>query len=65
MYLKSIEKLSRYYVDNKYTCKCGARVFIPMIEEKVLCRHCGNWVFKNEKDEFNYRLKEKLRRFNV
>lgn len=46
----------------KYTCKhCGRRAIIPQWETKKLCKWCGNYVFKNDKDEFNYRMKERLK----
>lgn len=49
------------FVQNRYYCKCGHSVVILPREKKVLCSYCGHWVFKNEKDEFVYRLKEKLK----
>ena len=28
---------------------------------KRICKHCGYYVFKNEKEEFMYRLKERMK----
>ena len=46
----------------KYRCKCGHRSIIPYNEEKVVCTFCGNYVFKNKKDEDIYRIREKMRK---
>ena len=61
----SIEEFSRMtdeYDKVKYTCKCGHRIVIPKWVDKNICNWCGNYVFKNKKDEFEYRMKQKLRR---
>lgn len=42
----------------KYKCKCGHRNVIPQNKEKTLCSWCGNYVFKEKKDEFKYRMGE-------
>lgn len=46
----------------QHKCKCGHTVTIPEFVEKQLCGFCGNYVFKNKKDEFSYRIKERLRK---
>lgn len=45
----------------KYKCKYGRRIVIPKWVDKQLCDWCGNYVFKSKKDEFQYRLGEKLK----
>lgn len=45
----------------KYRCKCGHRVIIYNNREKSVCEWCGNYVFKNKKDEFKYRVKERIK----
>lgn len=49
-------------IDKKNTkyCSCGHTVEFWHSENKVLCNWCGNYVFRTEKDEFNYRMKEQL-----
>ena len=44
----------------KYRCRCGHKVIIPKWVDKQLCDWCGNYVFKSKKDEFEYRMKERL-----
>ena len=48
----------------KAKCRCGARIILPMKEEKGICHICKNYVFRDKKKEFEYRLKEKIRRNN-
>lgn len=43
--------------DAKVTCKCGHRVLMGT-QVKTICSWCGNFVFKNENEEFKYRLNE-------
>lgn len=45
-----------------YTCKCGHRVAIYHPDKKVICSYCGNYVFKSKKDEFEYRVKERMKK---
>ena len=45
----------------KYKCKCGHRIIIPLWVDKQICDWCGKYVFREKKDEFKYRLKEKMR----
>lgn len=44
----------------KYICSCGHRVIIPKWVDKTICGWCGNYVFKDKKEEFKYRLKEEI-----
>jgi len=55
------KKLSAACHKVKYYCKnCGHSVIIINKVKKNLCDWCGHYVFKNDRDEFEYRLKEKL-----
>ena len=52
---------SNCYQANKFACKnCGHKQLVPVFMGKNICDWCGNYVFREEKDEFKYRLKEKL-----
>ena len=46
----------------QYQCKCGHKVIIPKWVDKQICGWCGTYVFKNKKDEFEYRMKERLKK---
>lgn len=45
-----------------YKCKCGHSVVIPPKKSFKICNWCWHLVFKNEKEEFIYTLKEKMKR---
>lgn len=60
---KEFQRMSNEYDKVKYQCKnCGHKTIIPYNVEKQVCGWCHSYVFKNEKDEFMYRLEEKIRR---
>lgn len=56
------DKLFNELSKNRYKCKkCGHVVVMPK-QNKTLCTYCGVWVFKNDAEEFKYRLMEKLKK---
>lgn len=55
---KEMDRMFKTYTDNSYKCRCGHTVTIAKNCEKVVCSHCGRYVFREKKDEFMYRLKE-------
>lgn len=63
--IKEHERMSEEYDKVKYTCKCGHRVIIPNWVDKQICGWCGNYVFKDKKKEFEYRMAENIRRKNA
>lgn len=56
------EKLSHEKQKVKRLCKCGHKVVVPNFIDKVKCSWCGCWVFRSEKDEFNYKLEIAMRK---
>ena len=45
-----------------YACKCGHRMVIPANVDKLICKWCGNWVYRNKKDEFKDKLGKELKK---
>ena len=45
---------------HKVKCKCS-HTFVIGRQERALCSHCGNWVYKNKETEFKYKLQEKIK----
>lgn len=44
-------------------CKCGHSIeFLNYSTKYKLCTYCGNYVFRNKKEEFDYRMKGILKR---
>lgn len=60
--MKYIED-TRYFSERtslKRKCKhCGHTQPVYSMQTKVVCKWCNNFIFKNEMEEFKYRLKEK------
>ena len=54
---KNVSKIMNERSENRILCKCGHSVLIPPQLDKICCDHCGNYVFRNNIDEFKYRLK--------
>lgn len=52
-----IQKLHDEKTANRIICKnCGHTMNISNSRDKRICSHCGKYVFREEKDEFKYRL---------
>ena len=58
---KEYQRLTEEYDKVKYKCRCGHRVVIKHNQTKAICSWCQNYVFKNNQEEFKYRLKEKIK----
>lgn len=48
--------------NNSTKCKCGHSVAFPNKTDKVICSWCGNYVFKDKKDEFKYKLSQEMKK---
>ena len=59
---KDIEKFNRRATDNTVKCKCGHSVVITNKYDRVICTWCGNWVYKNKKVEFKYKMLKELKK---
>lgn len=60
-----IEKLATYTSKNKKHCKyCGYPVFMikSFRQNKVLCKVCGHYIYKDDKVEFEERLKNAMKK---
>lgn len=42
-------------------CKNCGHSILP-IKERILCTHCGYWVYKNEQVEFRYKTLENIKK---
>lgn len=62
MKLRSDDKKLLQDIDGlKRTCKCGHTVYIENNRRRVLCGWCGNWIYKNDRDEFKDKLMMKIK----
>ena len=62
MRFKEIKCYDSALEEVKVRCKCGHRVIIPHWVDKQLCSWCKNYVFRDKKKEFEFRIKEKLKK---
>ena len=46
-----------FLTTNQSTCKCGHRILVG--QDRLICKYCGNYVYKNKKIELKYKLLEK------
>ena len=47
---------------SKRVCKnCGHTAY-NFKEDRIICSYCGKWIYKNDKIEFRYRMKEGLKK---
>lgn len=59
--LKEVKKLHSFKTMNKTKCNCGYSMFIPIYVEKLICNQCGNYVYRDKKDQFKAKLLSQLR----
>lgn len=55
-------KMLKMYTDNRVKCKCGHSHFMPVFVPYKICGWCGERVFRNEKEEFKYKLEHQMRK---
>lgn len=66
MNFKEAKKFHSKMTEYKIKCQhCGHGMVIPPHLDKIICDWCGNYIFKNKKAEFKYRLQEKLNNNNI
>lgn len=59
-YRDNQEKLDDILSQNNIKCKCGHTNTMNIKENKMICKWCGNYVFRNKRAEFEYRLRERI-----
>lgn len=62
MTFRELKKYDIALEEVKVKCKCGHKVIIPKWVDRNLCSWCKHYVFRDKKVEFEYRVKEKLRK---
>ena len=55
------EMISSYYRQYMYRCRCSHTQLIPNQLDRVICSHCGNYVYRNKKLEFKDKLLKKIK----
>lgn len=55
------EIAASYYSEFMYKCECSHTQLIPYNIDKVICSHCGKWIYKSKEDEFKDKIKSLLK----
>ena len=58
---KTIVKESNVFQDYMIKCKCSHTVLFTGMKDRIICTHCGNYVYKDKKTEMKYKMKELLK----
>ena len=60
---KKLEDYLNTLTPHTYQCKhCGRKRIIKINQDRVLCDHCGHYVYKSDKIEFRYKCMEALKK---
>ena len=55
------KEFEKFVDDTKVKCKCSHSMFIRPTVKKIICKHCGCWVYKNKIDEFKDKMQIQLK----
>ena len=53
-------KFDEFIAKNKFKCKCTHTMFIRPAVKRIICTHCGCWVYRKKSDEFKDKLNKRL-----
>lgn len=57
---RELDKLASERIEHRKLCPvCGHSMLLGRKDKKI-CTNCGNYVFKDNATEFNYRMKERI-----
>ena len=56
--LEEVKKLATAQTENRKLCKVCGHSRLLGNQDRVICNHCGHWIFKDEETEFKYRMQE-------
>ena len=45
---------------NSVKCKCGCVSVFQAQTDRIICRWCGNWLYRTPQLKFKYEMKERL-----
>ena len=54
------DKLQEVKTELTVKCKCGHSIFMPVYLKKTICSYCGNYTFRDSKEEFKYRMERMM-----
>ena len=60
LYFEQEKKFFDKICKHRIKCKCSHTVILINCD-RIICSHCGNWIYKNQETEFRYKLAEKMK----
>lgn len=57
---KKVDKVYNQF--RTYCPRCGHSIIMGANTEKKMCDWCKNWIFKDKRTEFEYGLKEQMKK---
>lgn len=58
---KQMKKKYDIFQDYMVKCKCSHTLLFTGMKDRLICSHCGNYVYKDEKAKLRYKIKEMLK----
>lgn len=58
---KVLEKEHRIFNNFIVKCNCSHSVLFTGKKDRLLCNHCGHYVYRDEKAKLKYKMKELLK----
>lgn len=58
---KDIIKISNALQDHVVKCKCSHSILFTGRKDRIICSHCGHYVYQDKKAELKYKMKELLK----
>lgn len=61
---REIIKLASLASKERKVCRCGHRQLLGT-QDRVICKHCGNYIYKDDRTEFEYKLLERRKKNEI
>ena len=58
---REIERDSHKIQDYMIKCKCSHSILFTGRKDRLICSHCGHYVYQDKKAELKYKMKELLK----
>lgn len=58
--LRQLEKDYKVLQNYMIKCNCSHTVLFTGEKDRLICSHCGNYIYKDKRTEMKYKLKELL-----
>lgn len=56
-----MQKKYDVFQDYMVKCSCSHTMLFTGVKDRIICSHCGNYVYKDEKTKMKYKVKELIK----